>query len=254
MTYRSGSALALVDSKTLQANTGAQTSYRHLVEDVGTGTVKLVKTAMVFPRVMSIVGTHGRLSAVKFAGKDIERVERVTVESGNPFMDTMAGKLQIAELFMNKGLIRQPQEFLTLIQTGRLEPLLLAEQSQLDLIHDENERMMDGDARVVVSPIDWHVGHIKEHQALLNNTSIRNDPERFNLINAHIMAHAQALTDPGAQYLQALLGFGAGPPVPGAPVTDGGGAPPAPGGPGGNPNDMPGVPGAVDVPPPLGQR
>ena len=245
---KSGAALALVDSKAIQAATGITQNYRQLIEDTGTAIIEILKLAANTERVIEVMGRHDRLSQVSFTSDDLQYVSRVVVESGNAYTDTLAGKVDLANTFLEKGLIRTPQEYLTVVHTGNLEPLTDSEMANLHLIYDENERMQDGDLTVQAYPTDPHLLHIKEHQALLNSTEIRNNELHATGILSHIMQHFALLSQPHVLTWQAALGFEV-PPMPLAPPgvpMDGGGMGAMPGMPAGDLGPM----GPAGEPPP----
>lgn len=222
---KSGAALALVDSKAIQAATGITQNYKQLIEDVGTAMIEILKVAASTKRVIEVVGRHDRLSQAEFSSDDLQLVSRVVVESGNAYTDTLAGKVDLADKFIERGLITTPQEYMTVVNTGDLDPLTDSQMANLHLIYDENERMQDMDLTVQAYPTDPHMLHIKEHQALLNSTEIRNNPDHATAILGHIMQHFDFLSQPHVIAWQAALGFEV-PPMPlGPPGPMGGGMP-----------------------------
>lgn len=81
---KSGSALALVQSQALQFMSTLQQSYIQLIEDVGTGLINLLRDFASVPRIAAISGINNRMKMVNFSGDDLDYINRVLVDVGNP--------------------------------------------------------------------------------------------------------------------------------------------------------------------------
>ena len=138
--------------------------------------------------------------------------------------------------------MRTQQEYLTVLNTGELDPLVQADQSELDLIKDENKRLRRG-MPAYADPTDYHVLHIREHKAVVNKVEIRENPDIVQVLYAHLMEHLSMLDQPAVARMQLALGFEVPyPPLPPevAGQGGGGGAPAGGGGGGGMPAAAPG--------------
>tara|TARA_Y100000593_G_scaffold94790_1_gene196049 strand:+ start:4269 stop:6404 length:2136 start_codon:yes stop_codon:yes gene_type:complete len=226
---KSGAALALIDAKAVQSASTLIHGYHRLLEKFGTKVLQLVRDFSRSERVVAHVGRQNIIHRETFSGSQLDGIDRVVVESINPALSTFAGRVEVANHLLDKGMIATPEQYLTVMQTGNIEPLTQSETSQLQLIERENDDLMNGrGARA--SEIDNHVLHIKEHHALLGSPEIRNSALASEIL-AHLLEHKQLLQDLSVQELQAVLGYK----VP-LPATHVGGAPippPAPGAPGG---------------------
>ena len=189
---KSGAALALVASQAVQFNSGLQQSYAQLCEDVGTGIIDILKEYGNTPRIATIAGKSNRSYMREFKGSDIADINRVTVERVNPISATTAGKMQIADTLLERNLLHTPEEYIQLVTTGRLEPLLQAQQTQLTLIQAENEDLAEGKP-VTALLTDDHVLHIKEHQSVLSSPESRRDPAIINACLEHLQDHMTLL-------------------------------------------------------------
>lgn len=201
---KSGAALALVASQAIQFNSRLQQSYVQLLEDVGTGIISLLKEYAAVPRIAMIVGKHNRPYLKEFKGDDLMSIARVTVDVGSAVSRTAAGKVQIADNLLEKGMIKNPDEYLAVIQTGRLDPMTEGQTAQLLLIKSENEQLREGNSVSVVATED-HRLHIIEHQAVLANPESKKNPQVVEATMSHIEEHVRLAreTDPG---LLMLLG------------------------------------------------
>lgn len=195
---RSGNSLALVQSMAIQFQSGLQNQYVQLVEDLGVAVLETLQDYATAPRVASIVGVNNKQYLVEFKGSDIEQINRVIVDVGNPLARTTAGRVQMAEQLMQM----KPEEFsiqqyAQVINTGRLDGMMESPVDQSNLIQAENERLMKG-ISVPALVIDDHKEHILRHRTVLNDIDIRLDEEKSAAIFAHIQEHIEFArsTDP----------------------------------------------------------
>lgn len=186
---RSGSALALVQSMSIQFSQSLQQSYVQLLEDLGTSVVNLLKRYANTKRVALISGKSNRSKLAAFKGDDLEGINRVMVDIGNPLTRTVAGRINIAEQLIQQGLIQNPQQYIEVLTTGRIEPMYESELAELNLIRAENESLSSGDGDVPAIRTDNHAMHIQEHLAVLATPEARKDPARVNAVLDHIAEH-----------------------------------------------------------------
>jgi len=194
---KSGTALALVQSQALQFISGLQQNYVKLVEDVGTAVIQILKDFANTPKVITLVGKNNRPLLKEFTGEKISAINRVVVDMGNPLSRTIAGRVQMAEQMMQMKIIKNPQQYFQVINTGKLEAMFEGEVDDLMLIKKENEELLEG-KNPLVSPMDKHSVHIDEHSAVIADPDLRNDPNLVKIVMDHIEAHMNALrnTDP----------------------------------------------------------
>jgi hypothetical protein len=248
---QSGAALALIQSMAIQFMSGLQASYVQLIEDVGSALILMLRDFAAVPRVAAIVGKGNRAFMKEFKGDDLSSVNRVIVDMGNPLARTTAGRVEMAQQMLQMGIIKDPHQYFTVINTGKLDVLTEGIQSELLLIKGENEKMMNGE-QIPVIDVDMHAQHISEHKAILSDPDLRMNPELLDLVLGHIQAHVEALRQVhpdllmilGQQPLAPQGGPGMMPPgmAPGAPPQGGPMAqqPPPPGAPpqAGAPQDL----------------
>lgn len=201
----SGSAMALVQSQAISFSSGLQQSYAHLVEDTFTDILGIIKNYVTDEKVITIVGKYNRSMLVSFQGSQIENVNRVVVQAESALAQTSAGRREMAQDLIKSGLIRKPEEYISVVKTGNLDPLLEGENSELILIRSENENMSNGQPTFAV-PTDEHALHIKEHRCVLSTPESRQNPEILRVITDHIAQHVSFLADPGLTNLLLVLG------------------------------------------------
>ncbi len=232
---RSGNALALVQSMTLQYISGLQQSYVNLVEDMGTGIINVLKDHANVPRVATIVGKNNRTELKEFKGEDLSAVNRVVVDIGNPLARTTAGRVEMAEQLLQMNAIKTPEQYFMVINTGQLDTMTESTQDNLFLIKEENERLVAGKPVIAVWT-DEHAMHIKEHACVLSDPEYRFNPQLVDAVSQHIQEHVDLLTNTNPNVLgilgqQAIQPMGQPQPMPNGQAV-------------GVPSDIP-----VDVPP-----
>ncbi len=194
---RSGNALALVQSMTLQFMSGLQQSYVAVIEDIGTGLINTFKDFAKVPRMAMITGKTNRTYLKEFTGDDLTSINRVIVDIGNPLSQTTAGRVEMAEQLLQMGAIKSPEQYFTVINTGQLDVMTEDTQSQLFLIKSENERLVSEEP-VIALATDDHSLHIREHNSVLSDPELRFDPDLVQRTLNHIQEHINLLrtTDP----------------------------------------------------------
>lgn len=201
---KSGTALALVQSMALQFTSGLQQSYVKLIEDVGTALIHILKDFAHTPKFVSLVGKNNKSKIKEFTGDSLSSINRVVVDVGNPLSRTIAGRVQMAEQLLQMQLIKTPQQYFSVMETGRLEHVFEDEIDQVLSIRSENERLLEGEI-VDATMLDSHRMHIMEHRGLLSDPDLRRDPVLVKNVLDHIQQHINYLrtADPD---LLALIG------------------------------------------------
>jgi hypothetical protein len=191
----SGQYAALITTNSIIFQAPMQKAYEGLCEAVATGTIRILKKNMKSDRVTQIVGLNN-VSAATIWGKDtLSGISGITVQTINPMLKTPAGKMQLADVLMKSGLIKDPQQYVGVYTDGDLPQLYHRQETQLVLVKAENEALLKG-ANLTPAITDNHVMHILEHTANIDNVEARmnpNDPATVATLN-HIMAHINMLT------------------------------------------------------------
>ena len=200
---KSGAALALVQSMSLQFNSGLQHSYAQLMEDMGTGIINILQDFANAERVTVLAGKSKGAMVKEWTSESLKNINRVSVQLGNPLSRTTAGKVEMATQLLQSGMITNPEQYLQVIQTGKIEPLVEGQQAELLAIKKENEALREGGLVKVVFT-DNHVMHIKEHKAIGSDPEARKDPELMKGLLAHIQGHINELKSGDPALLQML--------------------------------------------------
>lgn len=241
---RSGTALALVQAMSLQFQSGFQKSYVKFLESVGSNLIEILKDFANAPKMIAIVGKNKAPLLKQFTGDMIKDVQRVSVKVGNPLSATIAGRVQMAEQMAQMKLIKNPQQYFMVIETGQIDTMIEGDISDLLNIKRENELFLEGQP-VMANFLDQHRMHIMEHRVVINDPDLRSNVELYTNVMNHIQEHINMLrtVDPDLLMLineQPLANPMAPQPMQGGQPPQGGeqgGAPAAPmmpGGPMGN--------------------
>lgn len=225
---KSGNALALIQSQALQFISGLQQSYIQLIEDVGTNVVELLKTFAKTPRVAAIAGVANATMVKEFNSDDLSSISRVIVDAGNALAQTTAGRVEMASQMMQMGIITTPEQYISVINTGKLETMTEGQNKELLLVRAERERLIDGKTPVIAVLTDNHSLHIREHSSVLADPDLRMDAELVSRTLNHIQEHINLLSDPNVANILSMLGQQPLSPPGGSPVSPENAAPPQP--------------------------
>ncbi len=146
-----GNLAALLEAKTVQYHSRGQASFAHVLERGRTGILKILKRFAKSERVAVLGGVANGYKHKAWTAKDLTNVDRFVVESINPLTQTYAGKMDAAKELLEHGMIENPQQYLLLRETGRLEPLLESTEANLMRIRKEKEMLQTG---IGLPPVD----------------------------------------------------------------------------------------------------
>ena len=194
---KSGAALALVASQAVQFSNGLQAAYTRLLEDAGTAILRTLQTRATLPRAAVIAGKNNKSYMKDFTGNDIKSINRVIVDLGNPVSRTVAGRIQMAQDLLQAQVIKKPEQYIQVIETGSTDPLIDEQMAEELLVDSENEALREG-RPVMAIAVDDHRKHIDCHKAVLSSADERMDAALVQRVLDHINEHINALrtTDP----------------------------------------------------------
>jgi hypothetical protein len=196
----SGTAMAFLQAQAIVFNSPIQQAYISFLERSATGLFNILKSFANTKRMIAISGKSKSQYMDEFSGKDLENITRVIVSAGNPSTSTEAGKMQMAQDLMAKGMV-DVKEYFQVIKTGQLDPMTEGPEAENMFIVEENESLKQG-TPCVVSPTDNHPLHLRQHNTLMFDTDLRktqNNPVLASVMQ-HMLMHAQAII-PGVQSL-----------------------------------------------------
>lgn len=185
---KSGAALALVVSQSIQFASLFEQSYNKMIEDEGTDLIDKLRVFAKTPRIAAIMGEASRPYQKEFNADDLSEINRVVVEQANALSKTVAGRIQLADTLLERNMIENPKQYLAVIATGQLDPTTENTQFRLLNIRAENEEMRRGN-KVNAVVTENHADHIKEHSVLIENPDAKRDPALLNLVLTHVQEH-----------------------------------------------------------------
>ena len=127
----------------------------------------------------------------EFKGSDLTPINRVFVDLGSPLAASMAGRMELAGNYINLPPEWRDQ-WINIINTGRVENVVEENSSEILLIKSENESLQDGKS-VQAIIIEDHVKHIKGHKRLLSNPEAKQNAQLVELVLDHIQEHIDLL-------------------------------------------------------------
>ena len=259
----SGTAIATLTTNSLEFMSPVAKAYQTAMEKAMMSAINAYRRFATTERVVFMSGRSEQTLAKEFVGADLDPIKGIEMQIANPLMQTVAGRVDVAEKLIAAGLITNVQQYLSVTEGDSLTKLEEPELNENDLVESENEALTEG-RQVRTLSTDDHAMHLRMHGGLLNDALVRFDDEKVSLILEHMMEHYRLAqeTDP---MLTAMVRTGKMPEM--AQPGDGGGSPalppegeaaippdaisgtPAPPGEGGAlPQDMGGTPADVALP------
>ena len=172
-TVQSGAALALRATQSILFNSLLQHAYISFMENLGSATIELLQDNGDIPRLGLIAGNAEKAYLKEFSSKDVELIDRVTINMGNPLTQTPEGKMELAQLYKDFGFIITPQDLAEVLQTGNLRVMTQGPHAEMMSIYKENELLSQGKT-VKALLTQNHPLYIKEHMTILSNPDLVN--------------------------------------------------------------------------------
>lgn len=184
----SGTAMALVQQTTIENASNLQLHHTIMLENLGTAIIELLQEYAEEERTAIIAGKSKKPLLKRFKGSDLKGVNRVIIDTANPLTKTVAGRVDMADKLMSTGLIKTPEQYLSVVTTGNLDPLLEYDRNWRFTVRSENEEMMQL-KEVPVSILDDDEIHVLEHSCLVSSPEARKNPQLLQVVYSHIQAH-----------------------------------------------------------------
>lgn len=170
-------------------------------------TVKILSAHVDARRAVPIVGKRQKSEVLRFVGADLNPVQRIRVAVQDPATDTPEGKKAIADMALERGWIRFPDEYTLAMRTGNLD---VAEGGIIDMgttVRDDVEQLKDLQAPMPpILTMDDHRRAIAEAQKASYDKEIRGNPAIIRRLEQYAAEHA-AFIDPGRpdRYIPSLM-------------------------------------------------
>lgn len=205
----SGVAIATLATNALEFLDSAAKCYNNCLEAIMWHCINAYSRFATIEHSITTQGKGGKSNTVRFTGDQLSVIKRMKITLANPLMQTMAGRTDIAEKLAQSGMIKNIQQYISVLDGAPLDTLYKAELSENDLIAEENEAFFEG-SQVKALSTDDHAMHIREHGALLNDPKVRFNAAMVDAILKHNMEHykLEMDTDP---MLKAMVRTGKAP-------------------------------------------
>jgi len=215
----SGVAIATLTANAMEFINSIAKTYHICMEKTMLHAVNCYKNFAKLPQEITSYGKNNQAYRKKITKDDFQNINGIRVIVSNPLMQTIAGRLEIAEKMMQIPKELWP-DYVSVLEGRPLEDTFKGELSQADLIYTENEHLMDG-RPVIALATDDHGMHVQRHSQLLNDPHVRFNNQRIEEILNHIEEHVKLAqdTDP---FLMAMVRTGKVPQQ-GEPQDQGGG-------------------------------
>lgn len=186
----SGSALALIQAQSIQFNSGGQRAYYHVLSKANTGLIQILRMYANSERVIKITGKVQAqyLEEFRFNGEDLSNVSSVVFQLTNPLTQTIGGNMEIAKDLLEKGMIKNPKQYLTIVRTGSLDAFTEDDEADDTAIKAENERLREGKPVQVIAT-ENHQDHVLSHMSVIASPESKEDPNLVMATLAHIQEH-----------------------------------------------------------------
>lgn len=193
----SGVAIATLTTNALEFLSSYSKSLKICMEKTIMHAVNAYRRFAKIERMVSITGKNFQTFQREFTGDILDPIHRIEMQEVNPLMQTLAGRLDIAEKAMEKGLVKDMQAYVSILDGQPMTRLFDTELSENDLIQSENERLSTGQPVKAIS-VDKHALHVMKHKTLLNDPMIRLNSPMVAAIEQHLLEHLtlQKMTDP----------------------------------------------------------
>ena len=189
---QSGVAIATLSANALKLASPYLKANTIALEQVMLKVVKFFKLFAQTERVIPIVGSNQQYINFRFSSASIEEVKSIKIRPQNPLAQTLAGRYEVAETLLEKGMIQNANDYLRFLNTGELSELTDEIVTEIELISAENEQMKQGESPTALI-LDDHAQHISKHKMLVNNPLIRKQSDIVQVVLEHINEHLELL-------------------------------------------------------------
>lgn len=190
---RNAQAEALAASMAVQQVAPQAGAARRALMQLGELRLKTLRKNIRGERLLKAVGESRRhlLEATKFfTARQIEPLETVELEEGNPMEDTPQGRQYLMEFYAERGLIKSNEDVDSVVATGRLAAIVDPVRDENMLIEAENEMIQRGEVPMVY-PTQNDVLHYRKHACPTYSLAALKNPSLLKAQATHADAHYQ---------------------------------------------------------------
>lgn len=178
----------MLQALAVQYASGFQASYAQFLEDLGNFALRIFQVFATTERITKLVGQDRVARRLNWSNASWADIESVVVEQVDPAMRTLGYRTSQAEFLIDRGIVTDPSDYVTVQTTGNLNALIEPELQEASLIRQENSQMLRGqETKALVT--DDHAKHIKRHKMLLDSPSVRDSEPLLAVVLAHQQQH-----------------------------------------------------------------
>ncbi len=185
------SALATLTANSIEFLTPLSKSLFFGVEEVLTMCVKFFRMFGAEKQIVQIADGN-LVYAKEFKSEDLNAFKRITLDLVNPTMATYAGRLNDAQILMDRGLIKDIGTYYRVKEGAPVRTMYQTELEEANLIQKENDDLTQG-IQCPVLFFDNHQAHIDQHKAPLYDPTARRQGASLQVILEHIQQHQQMM-------------------------------------------------------------
>jgi hypothetical protein len=237
-TEKNAQAEALRASQAVQQVAPAAKQYRAGLMKLCELRIKVLRKNAQGERILKLVGQAKKhlLARETYTGSELQAFDSVEFEEGNPMEATPQGRWALVEMFAERGWLNSPEDAITVLGTGRLEPVVDPQLDENLLIKSENAAICRGELPIVFEAQN-HILHMRKHDSVTMTVSALNDAKLLAAYDTHWNEHylQEFGIDPRMDPLlnerrKFIKGLGPAPmaPMPGSAPAGPDGAPPMP--------------------------
>ena len=183
----SGKHLSMAHAIAQQSASDYQAAYAMLFEQVGLCILEMFRDFASEERTILMTGRNKTLMAKRFKDAKIDAIKGISINVGSALMRTAAGRKEVADMMFDKGVLN-PEQYLEMIATGKLEPMTEGPLQRRVLIENENQMLMNG-VNPPVLDTDNPMEHFEGHLRVMNDPTARNTPSILMACKAHFVDH-----------------------------------------------------------------
>lgn len=184
----SGVAIATLTQNALEFINDSGASLHQTLQSVMMHALNAYKKFAKVGHDLTLYGKNNQATTKPFTGKDLENFAAIKITEINPLMQTVTGRVELADKLMEKGMVKSTTEYLQIIEGAPPQKLYRKELSEVDLIDMENEALQDSTPVPVLST-DNHGSHVACHLSLLNDPYVRMNNEAVQTVMDHVLEH-----------------------------------------------------------------
>lgn len=181
-------AFAMLISMAQQRTAPSLQEWLDSVGRLGRIVLRLVQKHWPPEKLLAVTGKDNAPKYQKVNTTKLEGVDRVFCRVGSPMEQSVAGRMQMFDVYKANGVQLDTNQIQQVADTGRLEPVANPLRDAALYVRWEDEQLRAG-RPVVTHWSDDHLTHVMRHKSVLDSPETRESPEVLQAVTAHIKEH-----------------------------------------------------------------